>query len=137
MSFTTRIFVASTPQALESQVNTFLAPFVGSNAKAIRRFEFHYADRQRFLRNEFTVTLSYQNAWVSIPSQPYQIKIFTNRRASNLQTAVNNFISANPSYFFGGVRFQRGYLDEGRLPIFLAAVPYSADGNAWQSWAMT
>lgn len=136
MSFTTRVFTASTPQALEAQVNAFLTPFVGSNAKAIRRLEFFYSDRQRFARHELMIAISYQNAWVSVPSQPYQIKIFSNRRPTPLENAVNAFISANPSYFFGGVRFQRGYLEEGRLPSFFAVVPYSADGNAWQSWSM-
>lgn len=137
MSFTTQVFVASTPLALESQVNTFLAPFVGANAKAIRRFDVFYADRQRFLRSEFMVTISYQNAWTSSPSQPYQIKVFSNRRPIALKNAVNAFISANPSYFFAGVRFIQGHSEEGRLPLFLAVVPYSADGNGWQSWSIT
>lgn len=133
----TQIFIAPSANQIESAVNAFLTPFVGTNSRAIRRADCLFADKQRYTRNEFMVGLSYQSTWGPQITSPYQLKVFTSRRPTSLQTQIQNFITNNSSYFFSSIRYQRGYREEAKLPIYVGFLFYSADPNAWQIWSIT
>lgn len=121
---------ADTPNVLgfESQVNTVFAGLLNHGFTGL---SFVADDQARLLGNELDLTVNYDDAGTVI-TNPYQVKGFAGKSLAELNTLLQAFIDANPTYFRSAVYTQVLHAQE-RLATYIAIMFFNvdfADGTA-------
>ncbi len=94
---------ASTVPALITQINALL---VGLLSNTINGISYEADEQVGATGNGYNLTISYNNTGTTITT-PYVAKGFVGRDAPAVAKAVQDFMTANPSYFFSAVFTQQ------------------------------
>ncbi len=117
---------------LESQVNAILATLLSNDINGVA---FVANDQARGLGNEYKLTISYDDVGTAITS-PYLVKGFVGANAAAVATAVQAFMTANPSYFFSST-FTQQLRSDRRTTQSVAILFYNTDAVDGQTnWAV-
>ena len=114
---TDQVVGSTTFPGLITQVNTALAALVNPT---IRAFNFQVSDPVKRLGTPFYVSISYDTGGAALAT-PFTLSVFQNQNWTDLQTAIQTYIAANPTFFYSGVRSEVWDADDNRLTAFYAA----------------
>ncbi len=117
---------------LESRVNTILAALLSNDINGVA---FVANDQARANGNEYKLTVSYDDVGTAITS-PYLVKGFVGATAEAVATAVQAFMSANPTYFFSAT-FTQQLRSDRRTAQSVAILFYNTDAvDGATNWAV-
>lgn len=119
MAIVPKVFRLATPAALETAINAYLAPLLTSRLSGV---EVDVSNIVPFFNRNLYVSISTDTLNAVAMGTPFQIKFFVSAEDVSSLILANNFIAANPGYFFS--------------PIYAIYSPANVDPNAAVIYAL-
>jgi hypothetical protein len=132
MASFTKLITASSGAALATAANTFLA---GLTAPTIRGMTLSYNDEQASTKAEWVLAIDYTDGGSALAT-PFLLSVLEKRKVSDLESAVQALMTANPTYFYAATRyaFSRS-TGAGKLPKSVGVIIYNTTAGASANWS--
>lgn len=127
MATTPVAFSVETAEELEDALNAALLPLTNERVFGV------VVDQVRsgpsYLRN-LGASFTYDSVGATALANPFQARIFSNTNEANVITLLNDFIAANPSYFFSEAFFTYRTTSPNPNQGIIGVIFYNPDGAA-------
>jgi hypothetical protein len=104
MARITTTFKANTLAALQTLVNTYFAPLVGGASVFLLGVDLVLNDEDRRLGTEYQATITVDDNGAAAQSDPYELVLFAESNATDLDAAYAAYYTANPAIFTTAAR---------------------------------
>lgn len=121
---------ANSASAFVTAVNTVLAALTNPT---IRNFAPWVLNPLRLVGVQYSTLISYTDGGASLAT-PFLLNVLEASSLATLQTNVQAFITANPSYFFAGTKYQALYNEGNKQEKFVALTIYNTTAGAFANY---